>query len=187
MIPGPPLAALAAADPWKGVKVDTGRYVATFSPCRRHRYTLTIPVGDGPPGAFVMLNPSTADAEQLDPTLRRVRGFAEALGWGSVTIANAFTFRATDPRAMKAEPEPNGPAADAAIRSVGLYANGRTVVGWGVHGSHRGRDVEVLAILHAIGSPVSCLGTTKAGHPRHPLYLPAAARPVPFRSAGPVR
>ncbi len=172
-VPTPP-------NPLDDAVTDRGRYVATFTPCRRHRYTLTILIGDGPPGVFVMLNPSTADADRLDPTLRRVRGFAEAFGWGSITILNAFTFRATDPRSMLAEPEPNAPGADEAIRQMCLMANGRTVVGWGVHGRHRGRDAEVLAILRGIGSPASALGTTKDGHPRHPLYLPKTARPVAF-------
>lgn len=163
------------------VIVDRGEYIAAFSPCRLYRYSLTMETdSDGPPGVFVMLNPSTADAEQLDPTLRRCRNFAAEFGWGRLTICNLFAFRATDPKRMKAAAEPIGRMNDEVIAATVTAAEGRVLVGWGVHGSHRGRSDSLLASIRAAGIEPLALGVTKSGQPRHPLYLPKGLRPLPY-------
>ena len=71
---------------------------ATFSSCRRWRWLLWRRWDDARPLAnFLMLNPSTADETQLDPTCTRARGYAERWGYGGLVVTNVFAWRATDP------------------------------------------------------------------------------------------
>lgn len=115
---------------------------------------------------FVLLNPSTADAEQLDPTLRRCVGFAKREGFGGILILNLYAFRTRDPKLMLAAVDPIGPDNDRVLAS----ASGTVVAGWGTNADAKRvkRALELLPRLHA-------LGVTKDGHPRHPLYVHAAA------------
>lgn len=141
---------------------------AEFSPCRRYRYELGRKWGSGAIAVFIGLNPSTADEMQDDPTIRRCIGFAKSWGCGQLVMLNLFAFRATDPAVMKAEVDPIGEGNDAALRkwaSEGKYL----VAAWGVHGTHKGRDQEVLKIM----PDLQCLGLSREGHPRHPLYMKA--------------
>lgn len=160
------------------------RGTADFSPCKRYRYTLTRTidpdlVGDDPRTiAFIGLNPSTATANTDDPTVRRCIGYAAREGFGSFVMLNAFGYRATDPKDMKAQADPVGPGNDAAIARVAADAD-LVVIAWGTHGTHHDRHDAVLALLDGYCKPV-CLGTTKAGLPKHPLYLRADAPFVPF-------
>ena len=98
---------------------------ATFSRDRRYRYRLWRRWDRSRAVvAFVMLNPSTADAMHDDPTIRRCVGFARAWGFGGVDVVNLFALRATDTRALRKAADPIGPANDRhlrrAVRSAGL-------------------------------------------------------------------
>lgn len=153
---------------------------AILSECGRYRYVLTRETGGGRGVvAFIMLNPSTATADVDDPTIRRCRGFARDWGYGSLVVLNLFALRATDPALMKAAADPVGPDNDRHLREVARNANA-VVAAWGVHGGHRGRDRHVLALLADLDGDLLCLGTTRAGHPRHPLYAPANLAPIAF-------
>lgn len=136
-----------------------------------YRYLLWRRWADADSVLFVMLNPSTADATRDDPTIRRCHRLARAWGFGAVEIANLFAFRATDPRDLARAEAPVGPDNDAIL----VDAAGRAaavVVAWGVHGALGGRDVAVHRLLRrALRRPLLCLGTTRSGAPRHPLYL----------------
>ena len=152
-----------------------GRSTATFSPCRTWRYALTRRWLDNTEGvAFLMLNPSTADAFMLDPTLRRCKSFATAWGYGAMLILNCFALRSTDPRGLKTHPDPVGPDNDAVITEWLGRLSGPVIAAWGVHATYQGRAAQVAELVHAAGRELMCLGTTKDGHPRHPLYVPAA-------------
>src|SRR5262249_14212908 len=96
------------------------RRAAVISDCGRYRYSLTRRWGDAaePRALFVMLNPSTADAEQDDPTIRRCIGFAKAWGMGSLEVVNLYALRATDPAALLSAPDPIGPKNDTMITSA---------------------------------------------------------------------
>lgn len=161
---------------------------AEYSPCKRYRYTLTREMDRDVVGtdertiAFIGLNPSTATETKDDPTVRRCVGFAAREGFGRLVMLNAFGFRATDPKEMKAMAEPIGPGNDAAIVRV-VAAADLTVFAWGTHGAHMGRQSEVLELV----GPRHCLGVTKAGFPKHPLYLRADSPIVPFVSERPAR
>ncbi|MBW6505964.1 MAG: DUF1643 domain-containing protein [Rhodobacteraceae bacterium] len=148
---------------------------AVYSDCERYRYLLTrVWQPEGARALFILLNPSTATEAQNDPTVERCERRARALGFGSFRVTNIFAFRATDPRAMRAEVDPVGPDNDAAIaESLGWAtgANDRIICAWGAHGAHQGRGAVVAAMLRASGLPLWHLGLTLAGAPKHPLYI----------------
>lgn len=153
---------------------------AVFSACGRYRYSLTREWGSGGRVAYVLLNCSTATAELDDPTIRRCIGFAKSWGFGSLEITNLFAFRATDPRVMKRQDEPVGPDNDGWIRVAARRAN-LTVCAWGTRGRFRDRDLAVLRLLKDTNVVTYAIRVTDGGDPSHPLYLPAALKPVPYR------
>lgn len=125
---------------------------------------------------WIMLNPSTADADIDDPTIRRCVGFAQRWGFGGIIVKNLFALRATDPAALKAHPDPIGPENNYWLLDGGPDHR-MTICAWGVHGALNDRAIQVVRLLNAGGRQLRHLGLTKAGHPRHPLYLPGTAEP----------
>ncbi|TVS02703.1 MAG: DUF1643 domain-containing protein [Rhodobacteraceae bacterium] len=145
--------------------------VAVYSDCARYRYLLTREwAPDQGRVLFVMLNPSTATEVQNDPTVERCERRARALGYGAFRVCNIFAWRATDPRAMRAAADPVGPLNDQAIAESAPWAD-RIICAWGTHGVHLNRGPAVERLLRAQGVELWNLGLSKAGHPRHPLYL----------------
>ena len=143
----------------------------TFSPDRRHRYSLIHRINPLLGDSLILwigLNPSTADEQQLDPTLTRIRGFSEREGYDGFLMTNIFGYRATDPQDMRREQDPVGPENDAALLAAAKRCD-KIVAAWGAHGLHLDRAVAVAQLLRR--HPLWCLGTTKDGHPRHPLYV----------------
>lgn len=144
---------------------------ALLSPDQVYRYTLIRHWGEDDDFAlFVGLNPSTADAELDDPTIRRCISFAQEWGMDGLVMVNLFAFRATDPRVMKAAADPVGnPYNDFHIDNLARQARA-VVAAWGAHGTFMDRDKAVMELLRS-SVPMKCLGTTKSGCPKHPLYL----------------
>jgi hypothetical protein len=135
---------------------------------------------------FVMLNPSTADASEDDPTLTRIIGFAKAWGFGSLDVVNLYSYRATDPEALRSAGFPVGEYTDETIAGVlsrdiarGGYAD-KVIVGWGTN-AQRHRTETVLKLIRGAGFEPHALKITKLGAPQHPLYLPATSEPVPYK------
>ncbi len=157
---------------------------AVFSPCRQYRYALTRKWSDDPLQAFVLLNPSTADAKVLDPTLRRCQRFARDWGAGGFLILNAFALRSTDPKALLHHPSPVGHDNDLFIETYLWlpWVRREVVVGWGSHSMVRSRASGVLGMISGRGCTPITLGVTKGGFPRHPLYVRADTRPEPYLS-----
>lgn len=161
---------------------------ATISPCERYRYDLTrIWDRNRELVAFCMLNPSTADGAQDDPTIRRCVGFARAWGYGGLVVVNLFALRATDPQSLALAADPIGPSNDQFITQ---HAAGSTVVvAWGANPSKfrrpllRNRPAAVLFTVSGYGL-VRHLGLTADAHPKHPLYLPAETKPQKLLPAG---
>jgi hypothetical protein len=119
---------------------------------------------------FIMLNPSTADASQDDATIRRCRGFAQDLGFNGFLVVNLFAYRTPSPaEVFNAHlPDPIGPECDAWIDYV-RHLNVWPIFAWGAHpkAAQRAKEISQL-FLHTTRE---CLGVTKDGHPRHPLYV----------------
>jgi hypothetical protein len=161
------------------------RGTAIFSACDRYRYRLTRHLGtQAPLCTFIMLNPSTATAEEDDPTIRRCIGFARAMGCGRLVVANIFAWRATKPGDMKAAADPIGPENDAHIERLArktAETGGKLICAWGTHGGFMDRDRAVMAMLETLPVELMSLGETDARFPRHPLYLRNDCRPMPYR------
>lgn len=158
--------------------------VATYSDCEAYRYDLVRTwEPSGRRANFVMLNPSTATELANDPTVERCERRARALGFGAFRVTNIFAYRATDPKVMRAHPEPVGrPENDAAIMEAAAWADA-VVCAWGAHGAHLDRGPEVERLLRGAGHPLTALGLSKGGHPKHPLYIGYAVRPEPWEAA----
>lgn len=149
---------------------------AAFSDCTQYRYMLRRTWDATRKSVlFIGLNPSTADAKLNDPTIRRCIGFARDWGYGSMLMGNLFAFRATEPRLLPTVDDPIGPRNNWWLSVLHKQVD-LVVAAWGIHGTLLARDLDVLSKL----SEVYCLGLTKAGHPKHPLYLPATVTPTRF-------
>ena len=146
---------------------------AVISPCQRYRYSLTRQWNaDLPNLMFIGLNPSTADATNDDPTLRRCIGFAKSWGFGGVIMANLFAYRATKPTDMKAASDPIGADNDQWLQTLADQSQ-LIVAAWGNHGSFLARSTTVRQLI----SDLHYLSLNASGEPKHPLYIKANAQP----------
>lgn len=157
--------------------------ICIFSPCRQYRFTLLHDAQQITERTlcWIGLNPSTADEQQLDPTLRRIKAYSEREGFSSFCMLNVYPYRATDPKVMKAHYATldtiaaeriafqNASHIRAAIRATG---HRKFVCAWGVNAPKI--PPELFPILISDEFHPLCLGITTDGHPRHPLYLSAA-------------
>ena len=157
-----------------------------FSACRRYRYTLLHRWDElfaRRRALFICLNPSTADENQLDPTLTRIKSFCDRLHANEFLMLNIFGYRATDPKAMMAVKDPVGADNDNHIQTAITAAyegNGGQldiVGGWGNHGLHLGRQDAVLKLLEPFRKQpklnLFCLGKNANQTPKHLLYIAA--------------
>ena len=155
---------------------------AIFSDDRVHRYALRRRVGLGDKRCvFVMLNPSTADEQQDDPTIRRCIGFAKSSECGILEVVNIFAFRSTSPKNLKTALDPIGAENDYYI-NLAASKSDVLIVAWGNNGSlyNRGRDV-----LEMVKDCVPCvLEWTDEGQPGHPLYIPKNTEPMAINFEG---
>lgn len=136
---------------------------------------------------WVMLNPSTADGVEDDPTIRRCMGFTKEWGYGGLVVVNLFALRATDPEDLALHVEPIGRRNDEEIQRA-VSESPITVIAWGSFAksvkAHRDRDERVLALIReASKEEPFCIGRTNGGFPRHPLYMPGECKPVRFSEA----
>jgi hypothetical protein len=153
---------------------------AAFGPDRIYRYRLWRTWDRAAPRCiWIMLNPSTADEHQLDPTIRRCVGYSRGWGYGSLEILNLFALRSTDPRRLYEHDDPVGPGNNLAIIEVCREAP-LVVCGWGTHGSLGQRDEQVVELLGELGVRPKCLTVNSDGSPGHPLYLKKDKRPMEF-------
>ncbi|GAB3884429.1 DUF1643 domain-containing protein [Terrabacter terrigena] len=154
---------------------------AEISEDGHYRYMLGRRWDNGPLVRFVMLNPSTADATTDDPTIRRCIGFAKAWGFAGLHVVNLYAYRATNPRELWAVDDPVGPENDAWLADEAAWAKSHDlplIAAWGVHAEPR--HVAYVRTFPGFDR-LQALGTTKDGHPRHPLYLRRDAQLEPWR------
>jgi hypothetical protein len=153
------------------------------------RDTPTIMSGRGPI-VFVMLNPSTADAENDDPTIRKCMTIARHHGAGFLEVVNLFAWRATDPKALPTATDPVGPENNTHIRMAvqrATVAGAPVILGWGPPtklGRARAllerRSSDVLEMLRPWREKLFALSITKDGSPGHPLFLRTDSPLIPF-------
>lgn len=156
----------------------TMRRTVELSECGTYRYRLGRRWGSGPAVKWVMLNPSTADAEADDPTIRRCVGFTKSWGFDAIEVVNLYALRSTDPGWLVPSMAVND-LKNAHVLVDAAYSAGLTVVAWGAHpmAVEGARTVErMFAARSAV-----CLGKTKGGQPRHPLYVKADKVLEPWR------
>lgn len=154
--------------------------LAEFSDCGRYRYTLHRPQrGEGPHVCFVLLNPSTADDERNDPTVRRCLGFAKKrYDACAITVLHAFAFRTPSPFELYGAHARGidvvGPDNDWYIDRILTWQSPVVIGGWGSNGHARWARPRIEKLMAKLrqGRDVFCLGKTKTGQPRHPLYVP---------------
>lgn len=157
---------------------------AILSPCGRYRYRLERDLGaigsHHDSVAFIMLNPSTADAERDDPTIRRCIGYARLWGYRRLIVGNAYAWRSTDPAGLWTAPDPVGP--DNALHLEQIARDAELVVcAWGTN-IRPGRVEGVLAPIRRAGRTPHALKLTGGGVPGHPLYLRRDLTPFPWSS-----
>ncbi len=158
---------------------------AVISDCGRYRYRLERPDVFGDTStAVIMVNPSTADAENDDATIRKLKGFRDRYGWGHLLVGNLFAYRATDVRELATVSDPVGPENDHHLDAIFREAQ-RVVFAWGPVSKqpkfwrHRWDRVRQIAMFHG-HIPVSIGAPAKDGHPKHPLMLPYDSPLIPW-------
>ncbi|MEM7769975.1 MAG: DUF1643 domain-containing protein [Cyanobacteria bacterium P01_E01_bin.6] len=158
--------------------INTG---SLFSPCKNYRYSLwRIWDTNQPIVLFIGLNPSTADANYNDPTIRRCISFAKHWDYGGIYVANLFAWRTPHPSVLKKTPNPIGNKTNYWLAKLNNDTH-LTIACWGNHGNFRHRDKDILTML----PDLHCLRITKKGNPAHPLYLAKTLLPIPFNPTQP--
>lgn len=175
--------------------IDKPERHAELSKCEKYRYALSR-VWDAslPECAWVMLNPSTADHMKDDPTIRKCVGFARRWGCGSIYVVNLYAYRATDPSVLRRCNYPIGEILDLGPNTT-VNANdtwiaeaakcARMIVAWGGHAPAARASQVIGFIRQRRTAPIECIGTTRAGQPRHPLMVGYAVPPRPFTGVAP--
>ena len=153
---------------------------ALISPDGLYRYHLTREwASEGKHVLWIMLNPSTADAQRNDSTVKKCIGFTSRNGYKRLVIVNLFAFRTTFPDELDMAIDPIGPDNDATILGAAMGADA-VICAWGVHGNKFGRDKQVIEILRKANVLPKCLALTKERHPGHPLMLAYTHSFIPF-------
>lgn len=145
---------------------------AIISDCKRYRFQLSR-CWDAYRAwcCWIMLNPSTADDQVDDPTIRRCMDFAKTWGYGGIFVVNLFAWRATDPKTLADAADPGGEGNGKAIISSAQLSD-LVICAWGTGGKLNDRGRRITDLLTTWKIPMKCLGVTKCGHPKHPLYMP---------------
>lgn len=158
---------------------------AVISECGLYRYTLRRPsevmFAERGTAAFVMLNPSTADETLDDPTVRRCRAFARSWGCNGLTVMNLYALRSADPAALWRANDPVGPENDRYLREM-AREYGDIVCAWGAN-AKQDRVRAFLRMMDGVNARLWCLGVTKNGAPKHPLYIRADQPLIPWPAA----
>lgn len=154
---------------------------AIFSECQQYRYRLWRIWDESKPAVtFLMLNPSTADEIENDPTVERCERRARIMGYGGLQVVNIFALRSTDPNALYTHAEPVGKGNDEAIVAA-CHDAGVVICAWGSHGKYVGRGEQVAEMLTRDGIDLHYLKLNANGTPMHPLYVGYNELPKPWR------
>lgn len=147
---------------------------AVFSLCETYRYRLDRGALELAYVMWCLCNPSKADAEIDDQTVRKGRGFSKLWGYDHFAFGNVAAYCATDPDDLLAfKGDRVGPDNEHHLREMAAGAE-FIVVAWGDALPKEMRNIAkktVRDILIPSGKPIKCLGYTKGHQPKHPLTL----------------
>lgn len=152
---------------------------AFLSECKKYRYSLTRIWDESKPKVmFVMLNPSTADGTQDDPTIRRCIGFAKSWGYGGMHVCNLFAYRATDPKELLKVDNPFGDQNIWVTRNL-VDEVEIVVCAWGNEPIIRKilKDKSPFVLIDFCLPKCHTLKESVNGTPMHPLYLSKELKP----------
>ncbi len=159
---------------------------ATFDQSQRYRYRLSRFWSDAGDSCnhvtFIMLNPSQANAEEDDPTIRACSQFTQAWGYACFKVVNLFAYRTPHPSMLKQVADPIGPENDRYLIQAATSAD-QVILAWGNQGRLLNRARDVLSLLDSHRQKFYCLGHNHSGHPRHPLYIKRTVVPKPWDSS----
>lgn len=182
---------IAPSTHWRSARQSVMEGFAVLSPCGLYRYELRRIWSEAPLLTVCMLNPSTADHANDDPTILTLIHFAKAWGYGGLYVVNLYALRTSSPAAMMASAERVGPKNDGYIADALFYARetrGHLLAAWGNHGAFEGRSehFERRALKHEV--TLVCLGRTLSGAPKHPMArgqhrIPRDQLPIVWRPA----
>ena len=161
-------------------QINFAKSTATFSDCGRYRYLLERRWNDGSICAFVGLNPSTAGANNDDATVRKCMALARNWGFSGMTMANLFAIRCRYPHILSTHQDPAGPENDRFLLPAIEQAD--TIVAmWGNHGlKSYGLSTRRDQYILSLRDDWQCIGITKHGAPRHPLYVASSSALMNF-------
>ena len=144
---------------------------AVISDCGAYRYLLRRVWDHSQPRALIiMLNPSTADAKIDDPTIRSCVRLTRAQGYGSFEVVNLFGLRTSDPAVLETAAEPIGPDNERVVTAA-INRCDVVICAWGAHPMAERKSFFIRDAIRARKPAAYCFGLTKAGAPRHPLYV----------------
>ncbi|MBA4304632.1 MAG: hypothetical protein C0424_10445 [Sphingobacteriaceae bacterium] len=167
------------------------RSSAVISECGKYRFQLTRNWWEEGKGLgtclFVMLNPSNADADHDDPTIRRCIAFAKSWGYDELKVANLLPYRATDPMDLL----------EALLIGVDMqymenlshlgklmYEAEIVICAWGNGSIVQPKKLDAIffnLFKHPIyKDKLHYLELSKDGVPKHPLYLKGELTPKKF-------
>lgn len=161
---------------------------AILSPCGRYRPILTrfwagLLVEPDAYALWIGMNPSTADANFNDPTVTREVIYTQRrLGLGSYVKCNISDYRATDPKVFRTLPRDER-RSSVNLPTIVTQAAGAKVVIFAFGAVDKClRDLadETVAAVRELGRETFCVGYTKDGFPRHPLYMPGDPPLLPY-------
>ena len=157
---------------------------AVISACGKYRYRLDrYGAHGGRSLMFIMVNPSTADAETDDPTIRKCKGFAARNGFDHVMVGNLFAFRATDVKDLRTAADPVGTENDAHLHVMLMEAD-TVIAAWGALNKLpeilRRRWREVVHLVDRVPHQLNMIGICADGHPKHPLMVGYNAKIEPW-------
>jgi hypothetical protein len=153
---------------------------AIISDCEKYRYSLTRIWDEKLPKVmFVMLNPSTADSNKDDPTIRRCIGFAKSWGFGGLYVCNLFAYRATNPKDLLKAINPIGDDNNTHIKTIAKEVD-IVVCAWGNQPILKKilKNKNPYKLLDLDCSKLHFLQLSKYDIPKHPLYLHSNLSPI---------
>jgi hypothetical protein len=143
---------------------------AIISHDNKYRYQLSrIWEEEKPKVLFIMLNPSTADADIDDPTIRRVVNFAKSWDYGGLFVGNLYAFRSSEPKDLLYTDDPIGKDNIQHIKFL-IGLTDRVIYCWG------NNQKEPKWLYDLVNNPY-CIDISKKGVPKHPLYLKGELQP----------